>query len=738
MKIAIITCFATLMTFSYCCQSAELSSTKISGMEKLKWEKVASGVWRASIGKKELAAMDYASDPKLKAISEIPDAEFPFDKNACRSQVSGSRASVRFPLDESENIYGLGLEFNGLNRRGSVYHLKVDHYGKIKGSTHAPVPFYVSSKGYGVLINTAGRLSVYCGIGNRKDSKLPPIVDRTTDGRNWKAQPLSDAVEASVNGEGLEVYVFAGNAPIDAVRRYNLYCGGGVLPPRWGLGFWNRVPTRFSDVEVLEEIAEFKKHDFPLDVIGLEPGWQSFAYPCSFDWDKTRFPDPKGFMDKMNRDGIKINLWENPYIAPSSSIFEEMQPFTGSHTVWLGQVPDYSMDGAKKVLLKHHQKTHLGLGVSGYKFDEVDGYDRWLWPDHASFPSGNDAVEMRQLYGMMMQEMFAKHFREQNTRTYGLVRSSNGGASNLPFVIYSDYYGHKGYVTALVNCSLAGVLWCPEIRSASNGEEWVRRFQSVCFSPMMMLNAWSSGKKPWSYPEVTDQVRDVIKLRTSLLPYIYSAFYQYNRKGIPPFRAMVLESGFAASEKVVGGKLHGEKNPYAETKRLESTDQYMMGESILVAPVFAGQKSRAVVLPNGNWYDFYTGKLAGNGETITIQTKLEEIPLFVKDGGVIPMTEAVNNVIKSDGQIELKVRHYGEKGGSFELYDDDGATFDYEKGEFSVTRLDKWISCPSGTLACGAPVISAVGGTLSTSKPCRARLMAAVIPASPAPTTIAR
>ena len=229
-------------------------------------------------------------------------------------------------------------------------------------------------------------------------------------------------------------------------------------------------------------------------------------------------------------------------------MYDAIRPYTGSHTVWLCEVPDYTLPEAQKILLDHHKKNHLDIGISGYKFDEVDGYDFWLWPDHATFPSGNDAVEIRQLYGLILQDMLTDHFRRQNKRTYGLVRSSYTGASSKSFVIYSDYYGHEGYVTALANSSLSGVLWTPEIRSANSAEEWVRRFQTVCFSPMMQLNAWASSMKPWSFPEVTDMVRDVVQLRTNLLPYMYTAFYDYNQKGIPPFRAMVLESGYMFTE----------------------------------------------------------------------------------------------------------------------------------------------------------------------------------------------
>lgn len=668
--------------FILLCIKGYSQSTLLSGMDIMKWEKVLPGVYKSSFGELGLNPFNYADPPKASAIDALGDSPFPFHSDSIFCQLTKERAIVRLPLDVTETIYGLGLEFEGINRRGNVYTLKVDHYGGVKGYTHAPVPFYVSSKGYGVLINSSKRVKIYVGNGNRKDSKKPELIDRTTDSKNWSARPISDAVEASIEGDGLEVYVFCGNSPLEAVQRYNLFCGGGVLPPKWGLGFWHRMHTQSTADDVLDEIENFRKHNFPLDVIGLEPGWQSFAYPCSYDWDKTRFPDPEGFMQKMSEKNIKVNLWENPYVAPSSSLFNSIKPYTGRHTVWLGEVPDYSMPEAQQALLIHHKKNHLDIGVSGYKFDEVDGYDYWLWPDHATFPSGNDAVEIRQLYGLILQNTFDSYFKTNNKRTYGLVRSSYVGASSRNFVLYSDYYDHKGYVTALVNSSLAGILWTPEIRNAKSPEEWIRRFQTVCFSPLMMLNAWASGTKPWSFPDVADIVRDNIELRMKLLPYLYTSFYNYKQQGIPVFRAMVLESGYELKEQLKGNELHGEKNPYAEMKKMEATDQYMMGPSILVAPVFVGEKERTVILPNGNWYDFYTGEFAGNGESISIKAKLEQIPLFVKDGAIIPMLASTNQAEQS-----IQVRHYGTKENMFELYNDDGESYDYEKGAYTITEL---------------------------------------------------
>lgn len=644
----------------------------LSGMDALDWIEIAPGVWSAQIGETEsMSFRDLAgAPPRTEAMAEMGEATFPFAQTKTFGQViNGKRTSVRLPLGATEQVYGLGMQFRNMNRRGQVYHLRTDHYGGNLGRTHAPSPFYITSDGYGVLFNTVKWISVYPGVGNRKDSEHGPFRDRTTDPA-WQAVPTSDAVEASAMTTGMEVIVFAGPTPLEAVRRYNLYFGGGPLVPRWGLGFWHRVPTPATAQEVTDEVDEFAKQDFPLDVVGLEPGWQSHAYPGSFDWSDERFPDPEGFIDAMTERNLKVNLWENPYISPESSIFGDMKPYTGSHTVWLGEVPDYTLPEARELITRHHQKSHLDLGVSGYKIDEVDGIDNWLWPDHATFPSGTSAEDMRQTYGSQVQKWQTEMFRAANTRTYGLVRGSNAGASAYPYAIYSDYYNHKGFVTALCNASLSGVLWTPEIRSANSDTEWVRRMQTVCFSPMAMLNAWASGLKPWSRENVIPEIRDAMKWRIRFLPYLYTAFAEYHYEGTPPFRAMVLEPG-------IDGR--------------NITDQYMMGDALLVAPLFMGDKERKVVLPKGNWYDFYTGERVGNGETITVPAELDTIPLFVKEGGIIPLLKEGNNTSEWKKGVDLEARHYGTQASTTRLYDDDGTTFNFEKGdlswyEFAVTK----------------------------------------------------
>ncbi len=657
---------------------------------QVNWQQVELGVWKGVIGTPEAYSLLSVANvsPQSEALKKMPNANFPAFANEVVGAVSDGKTSLRIPLIKGEQLYGFGLNFQTVHQRGKILNLHVDHYGgKDNGRTHAPVPFYVSSEGYGVLVNSARYLTVYAGTGVRKDSPNAPVAqDRNTDNK-WSSRPYSDAVEILVPAEGVEIYLFAGPTPMDAIRRYNLYCGGGTLPPRWGLGFTQRTQRLYTDEQVKEEVALFEEKGFPLDYIGLEPGWQSKAYPCSFEWDKGRYPNPAGFVKEMAERGVRINLWTNPYISPESGIYKEMVPLSGSHTVWNGIVPDFSLEKVQKIWTEKLKKEHMSIGVSGYKIDEVDGHDIWLWPDVATFPSGLSAEQMRQTYGLWVQKITTDMYREQNVRTFGLVRASNAGGNSMPYVIYNDYYSHEDFITALINSGYCGVLWTPEVRSSKTSEEWLRRFQSVVFSPMAMINAWSSGTKPWSFPEVSESVKEYALLRMQMMPYWYSEFAKYHFEGTPPFRGMNIEPGFNVKmvEEVLSQNL--EDNPYLEAVSREVKDQYMAGEYLLVAPMFTGQESRKVILPKGNWYDFYTGEYAGNGEVITVTPGLEKIPVYVKDGGIIPMMAPLLYAPKVGEIVNLEIRHYGTKPNSYMLYDDDGETFDYEKGEYSWRTL---------------------------------------------------
>jgi len=654
------------------------------------WHEIYPGIWKSIIGTPDSITLLKIADNQAnaEALAKLPETSFPLSGEEISATIMAHQIYLSFPLEKNEKLYGLGLNFKTINQRGRILNLHVDHFGgEDNGRTHAPVPFYVSSAGYGVLVDAARYMTVYTGTGVKADSKNPPVLyNRNTDA-NWDPQPYSDAVEWVIPAEGADLYIFAGPTMMNVVQRYNLMNGGGCMPPKWGLGFTQRVPVLFTQDDILKEVAEFESHGFPLDFIGLEPGWQSMAYPCTFEWDNGRYPDPELLIKTLTSKGIRTNLWMNPYVSPEAGMYEEIKPLSGTHTVWNGMVPDITIPEVRQIYKNTFFPSLIEKGVGGFKIDEVDGFDFWLWPDVALFPSGTSSEQMRQIYGLAWQRMTYDWFKETNRRTYGLVRGSNAGANSFPYVIYNDYYSHRDFITALVNSSYIGVLWTPEVRASGSAEEWVRRMQSVCFSPMAMINAWADGTKPWSFPEVENAVKEVAGLRMQLLPYLYSAFAQYYFEGIPPFRAMNLTAEFNTSPSGFTKTDNNSGNRLTLNTDRDFHDQYMMGDNLLVAPMFAGENSRKVHLPSGKWYDFYTGRFVGEDEVIEVTPGLERIPLFVKNGGIIPMVPYHPHAPAAGEKLPLEIRYYGDADGAFNLYDDDGETFDYQKGIYSFSSI---------------------------------------------------
>ena len=227
------------------------------------------------------------------------------------------------------------------------------------------------------------------------------------------------------------------------------------------------------------------------------------------------------------------------------------------------------MAEARGIFQRHLRDRVLGqapAALGGFKIDEVDGFDAWLWPDLAEFPSGHDGEQMRQTYGLFLQRLVLDMYRGLNQRTLGQVRGTNGGASSFPFVIYNDNYDFDEYITAVGNTGFAGVLWSPEVRGGQ-GEDMLRRIQAVCFSPLALFNGWATDTKLWTHAEVADDIRDAIQLRMRLLPYWYTAFAQYHYQGTPVVRPMPLVEGFSPPAGM---------DPNAITDVAEVKDQYSL------------------------------------------------------------------------------------------------------------------------------------------------------------------
>jgi alpha-D-xyloside xylohydrolase len=492
---------------------------------------------------------------------------------------------------------------------------------------------------------------------------LPAAYRRLNMGE--RSEFLAEIPEA----QGIDVYVFGGPTLRGAVQRYNLYSGGGALPPRWGLGMWYRVKNDYGQAEVLQLASEFRDRKIPCDTIGLESSWETHAYSSSFVW-SPKYPDPAAMIAQLAQNHYRLNLWEHAFTHPSSPIYGALVAHSGNYEVWGGLAPDFLDPEARRIFGDYHEKHHIAIGVSGYKLDECDNSDftgNWSFPEVAGFPSGADGEQMHCLYGERYQDALQEVFDKRKTRTYGLARSSGALAAPYPYVLYSDLYDHKEFIRGVANMGFSGLLWTPELRNADNPEDLIRRLQSVALSPLALINAWYIRNPPWKqvernannaghlaagWEQVEAQCRAVMELRMRLIPYLHAAFVRYQREGLPPFRALVMD--------------------FPDDPATWTIDnQYLMGESLLIASAFAGEPERSVYLPAGDWFDFWSGERRTGRQRIQVKPPLEQIPIFVRAGTILPLADASLHTDAPESW-RLSVRVYGEAPAPATLFEDAG------------------------------------------------------------------
>ncbi|MEI8311079.1 MAG: TIM-barrel domain-containing protein [Verrucomicrobiota bacterium] len=657
---------------------------------------VYPGVWKVCLGgtPEAFTPISVRAVPvQEERLGELPALESPpFDLAAIRVRKQARGLLVELPLG-GEEIYGFGLQLKSFRQSGKKKTIRVNSDpASDTGDSHAPVPFYVTTSGYGVLVDTARYASFYVGShqapeGSASHAGLPATFSSTnTEALYAGGAKASQHVAVDIpHVEGVDVYIFGGPTMLDAVRRYALFSGGGALPPMWGLGIWYRTYGRFNQEEVLTLARDLREAKIPCDVLGLEPGWHSHAYSCSYRWNPESFPAPASMISELRDLRFQINLWEHAFIHPSSPLYHELQSFSGSRAVWNGLIPDFSLPEAREIFAAYHEKIFIREGISGFKLDECDNSDfisyPWSFPEHTEFPGGMDGEQMHSLFGTLYARALWQAFRNNNLRTLGQVRSGHALSAPLPFVLYSDLYDQSDFLRGVVNAGFCGLLWSPEVRQCMSVEDLLRRLQMVVFSPQALVNAWMVPLPPWrqfdevknragelhaDWREIEVEVRDLFEFRMRLIPYLYSAFAEYHFSGIPVCRALVLDYP---------------QDP--ETYNID--DQYLLGPSLLVAPMLAGQTSRRVYLPEGKWVSFADNKLfAGNQ---WIDAGLHTMPLFVKYNTLLPLADPMQ-AIGHDPAFSITVKVFGDDAVEpFRLYADDGVSFDYENGRCSWLEL---------------------------------------------------
>lgn len=638
------------------------------------------GIWRLDCGGPcaGITPVGLRELPPVTATLEaMPAAGLPPAAAEVAWQKTTRGLVVSLPVGDNQEFYGLGLQLKSLPQRGKKKVLRVNSDPVADtGDSHAPVPFLCSTAGWGVLVDTA-RYATFHVACIQPAAEIAPTAGRlgnsTAELYTASAGARRRLVIEVPHEAGVTLYLFGGPTLRDVVARYNLFAGGGCRPSLKGLGVWYRAYGKATGKEIEAVVAGIRADGVPCDVLGLEPGWQTAAYPCSFVWSEERFPAHREFLDRIHARDCEVNCWEHAFTHPNSPLASALRPHAGPSAVFNGLVPDLLQPEARQAFIAHHQGL-VAEGIDGFKLDECDGSDfirhPWSFPETDLFPSGLDGECMHSLFGITYQRTVDALWRQRGRRTLHSVRNSHALAAPYPFVLYSDLYDLPDFVRGVTTASFSGLLWSPEVRHAGSIEELVRRIQAVALSPQALINAWYIPQPPWRQTDVarnvagevmpdqaqaTALVRDALRLRMRLLPYIDSAFARYQATGVPPCRALAMDFP-------------------AEAACRTCDDQWLLGEDLLVAPVFSGT-ARQVVLPPGRWYPLAGGPPLAGGQTVTVEAPLAVLPVFVRDGAILPLAEPVD-CVAADTVFALQARVYGDGRHGTTLAEDDGVTLD--------------------------------------------------------------
>ncbi|MBN8685645.1 MAG: DUF5110 domain-containing protein [Chitinophagales bacterium] len=508
------------------------------------------------------------------------------------------------------------------------------------------------------------------------------VVCKTTNtpSLSWRLN-TRETIFRSPNAKSLDYVVFYGKNAEEVIGAYRNLSGNVPMLPLWAYGFWQCRERYTSGKHLVETVKEFRKRKLPVDVIVQD--WQywgknGWGVP---QFDTTNYPNPEGFIEELHNLHAKfsISVWEN--MDKKSSVAQEYV----SKNLYIPNSPWIDIFNPET------QKTHWNvLNKNLFRL----GVDSW-WMD-ATEPE-NDALTGKQtylgsgdLYRLTYPLFVSKSVYEgqRNTdpskRVVILTRSAFAGQQRYGTINWSgdigwDWDSYKRQIVAGLHFNLTGMpYWTTDIGGffrPGNGqytdpqyhEILTRWFQWGVFNPIFRIHGYQTETEPWKYGEqVENNMRKMMNLRYRLLPYIYSSAWQVSQKGSTLMRPLVMDFS-------------------EDTLAISQAYQYMFGKNILVAPVTAPNiNTWDVYLPKTNkWYDFWTGKKHMGGQYIKAAAPSDKIPLFVKAGSIIPLGKEMqySNEKPNDS---LEIRIYTGADGSFNLYEDEGDNYNYEKGKYTV------------------------------------------------------
>jgi alpha-D-xyloside xylohydrolase len=553
-------------------------------------------------------------------------------------------------LDVGENVYGLGERFGAFVKNGQVVDLWNEDGGTSSEQTYKNVPFYLTSRGYGVFINQPERVGLE--IASEKLAR----------------------VQFSVPGETLEYFILYGPTPKEILSRYTALTGRAPLPPLWSFGLWltTSFTTSYDEDTVTGFIEGMAERGLPLSVFHFDCFWMREFHWTDFVWDQRTFPDPRGMLLRLKERGLKICVWINPYIAQRSVLFEEgrkngyliKKPDGGVWQTDLWQagmgIVDFTNPEAC-AWFSAKLDALLDMGVDCFKTDFGERI-----PTEVMYADGSDPLRMHNFYPYLYNKTVFELLEKKKGRGEAVLfaRSATAGGQKFPV----HWGGDSASTFPAMAESLRGGLslglsgfgfWSHDIGGFEGTPPEALFHRWLAFgllSSHSRLHGSNSVRVPWVYGDRAVEVtRFFTTLKLSLMPYLFSQAAQTSRTGVPMMRAAFVE--------------------FPDDPGCQGLDrQYFLGDSLLVAPVFREDGRVDVWLPEGRWTHLLTGRTV-DGPRWSRETHDElSLPLYVRPHSLLAFTGDTSRPNTGLGQLTVKAFALAERLATAELVDDVGAS----------------------------------------------------------------
>jgi len=547
------------------------------------------------------------------------------------------RQNLSITVDE--HIYGCGERFTSFVKNGQTIDIEHKDGGTSTDQSYKNIPFYISDKGYGVFV---------------------------AHPEPFEFEIASDSVvkcEFAVEGGYLDYYVIAGQDMKDVLVNYTDLTGKPSLPAPWTYGLWlsTSFTTSYDEETVMSFVDGMLDRDIPLRTFHFDCCWMRDFHWTDFTWDPAIFPDPKGLISRIKAKGINVCCWINSYIAQGNDIFDEgmekgyfVKRTNGDVWQWDMWQPGMALvDFTNPDACKWFQgfiAELIDMGVDAIKTD----FGERIPKDGVVYFDGSDPKRMRNYYTYLYNKCVYEIIEEKKGKGQGMLfaRSATVGGQKFPVHwggdCWSDYESMEESIRGGLSLQMSGFgYWAHDIggfEQTSTPDVYKRWVGFGLLSSHSRLHGSSSYRVPWLYDEeAVDVVRFFTKLKARLMPYIYKTAVETSKSGIPTMRSMILE-------------FNGDRNVTYIDK------QFMLGDSLLVAPIFNDESRADFYLPEGKWTDFFTEESYDGGRWYTEDCGYLDIPLMVKQGSVVAIG-AVDNKPDYDYADGVELRVYALEDG---------------------------------------------------------------------------